>query len=188
MLLKGELVGKKKRTKIYDVGDSPFTDSMPLISDEKGEELAKSYLIHKQVEGLTLLSLEFKSHFLHVYYFEAYEIGKGRTQGWIIGGGAPHLLYGSREIQTALEALALYTLHLSPWLDAKGVDSPESSIPDYALPPDWQLVDYWHGFKASRLGGISNHIAWKVLGKFHKEILHPEIRERCQSRGWIPKT
>lgn len=169
----------------YDVGSSPFTDSMSLVNEEEASLLAESFMKFKGIRQVTKCSLELKCQFLRVYRVTGITPSNKVINGWVIGGGAPYLMYDSPEIQTPIEALALYALHFRPWLAAKGVGTEESPQPDYSLPPDWRLVDYWLNIEESKLGGVVNFISFKLLGHFQDEIRHPDIRVRCQRSGWI---
>ena len=173
-----------------------MTRVLPAIEDKRTYSLAnvdeqalrthvQSYLRFLRVETASL-EARLIIRFLCVYHFEGYGVDtKERASGWVISGETPFLFLSDEEISNPFEALALYAWFELPWVRAKGVDDPPGSIPDYRLPPNWDLMTFNGSYETSGLSKVESFIAWKLIPAYQAEIVHPEIRERCKRRGWF---
>lgn len=124
--------------------------------------------------------------FIAVYSFCCDDASSlSNDNGWVVGGNVPFLQLDDHLIKTPVEALAMYAWFLQPWLDAKGIDDPPGSIADYRLAPDWDFLDFNTTYESSKLGAIQNLISWNMLAQFQDELTSPEVRHRCELRGWI---
>lgn len=163
----------------------PSIETIAGISSFDARELAEGFL-----ERLGLLNVELDLllhiHFIAVFRFSGINSVSGaRGTGWVIGGRLPHLELNDLEIETPLEALAIYALYERSWLDAKGIPDSKGNVPVYRVPPDWNPLSYTPGFKDSRLGAITSYIAWNLIPKNRHALIHPDILAKCEERGWF---
>lgn len=182
-------MGKKEKgqdtMKSYSSSACPFLDDIASVTKEASELLTKSFLQH---DGRIVkrLSLELLVRFVSVYRYEASDPDEsGEYSGWVIGGNIPFLELSDEEVNTPIEAIAVYALSLYPWLRAKGVDQPVGSIAAYCVPPHWHPLTFAPGYEESRIGGITTFMEWHLIPANPTDVLHPEIRECCVQRGWL---
>jgi hypothetical protein len=170
--------------KEYVFPTPPIVDNFPEVSLDEATARAQSFLDFIGFEAREL-NCELYFRFMAVFRFRAACKTTNRiTSGWVIGGSAPHLRLSDEEISTPIEALAIYSFFLRHWADMKGVPQADGSVPEYRLPPDWELVTY-EGFLETQLGSYQSYFSW-VLAKANKDsIVHPEIYAMCEKRGWF---
>ena len=164
---------------------APSSAQFPPISKAESMELFESYMRFKEVKP-TKVVLALHVHFVSVFKFEGISLeDQGEMSGWVIGGRMPHLMLNDDEISTPMEALAIYVLYERNWLDAKGIDEPPGSIPDYRMPPDWHLLSYFNELSQLKIGALMAFVQWNLIELNKEHVLHPEIRQHCVSRGYI---
>ena len=171
----------------YAYSIPPRYVDLPSVSQTEAEMLAHSFLRFSGVDHAEL-ELSLLIHFVAVFHFKGKDKETGTSvSGWLVGGRLPHLPLSDLEIQTPIEALAIYALYERTWIDAKGVPDTDGSVPIYRIPYDWEPLSFPHGFKAWRMGALTSFIAWTLIPMNTNALLHPEIREKCCRRGWIQK-
>lgn len=163
----------------------PLVADIPPIAQEEALQLAAQFL---GAVGLREphLTLELHAHFVAVFRFCATQVNNlSSASGWVVGGSMPHLELNDQEIQTPIEALAIYALYERTWLNAKGMPAPDGSVPIYRVPPDWAPLTFTPGFEDWRMGARVSFIAWNIVRKNPEFLLHADIRAACCKRGWI---
>lgn len=170
--------------KEYVFPTPPVVDSFPEISQDEATDRARSFLDFIGFEAREL-TCELYFRFVAVHHFRGLcKTTQRVTSGWVIGGCAPHLRLSDEEISNPIEALAIYSFFERLWIDRKGVPEPDGSVPEYRLPPDWDLVTY-EGFLESQLGGYVNYFSWVLASANKDSIIHPEIYTMGEKRGWF---
>lgn len=160
-----------------------IADADPVLSEAWAREFIEDYIGCK----ITELSLEFCARFIVVFRYHGRTSEREQTGGWIITGNMPLLSLSDEEITTPLEALAIYSYFLIPWLDAKGDVGGAGCLPDYRVPPEWQRLALNGSYEKSRIDAITGFIEWKLIDANEDEIVHPDIREYCYRRGWLSR-
>lgn len=164
----------------------PLTQDIPDADPEQMEALTRSFLTHDGQLELENLELRLAIRFLNVFHFRGRYWSDGEPySGWVVGGNCPFLEFNDDEIETPMEALAMYSWFIMIWAMKKGVDDPPGSIPVYRVAPNWEPLSFFPGFDESRIGAITSFIGWKLVGEYLDEIRHPEVRARCIQRGWF---
>lgn len=168
----------------YVFPEPPLIADLPRASVEQAEVLAERYL---QALGISSVRLEIELHFrfVSVFRFVGFCAREGRNEtGWVIGGSVPHLKLSDLEITTPIEALAIYSYFVRLWIDNKGLPQADGSVPEYRLPPSWELLLY-EDFQASRLGIYTAYFGWHLVCENPTEVKHPDILDMCKRKGWI---
>lgn len=163
----------------------PYYSDWNPVSREEATRLAESYL---RSLGIRVVSMELAGHalFIAVFRFKGWdEVVDRGVSGWVVGGTIPHLYLSDLEIQTSIEALAIYALYERAWLNAKGLAAEDGSVPVYKVPPSWDPLTFNPGFKASRMGAVTSFIAWHLLPSNREKLVHKDIVEKCRMRGWL---
>lgn len=156
-----------------------------LITNEEALNKARDYLDFLRIRNSSI-TLAAHGQFLAVHHFEGEEHPTNRqVSGWLVGGSIPYLHLSDHEIQTPVEALAVYALSERTWLKAKGLESEDGSVPVYRIPPTWEPLTFSPGFEDWRLGAVTSFIAWHILPKNSQHLIHQDISQSCQARGWI---
>lgn len=136
--------------------------------------------------ALADLRMDLLARFIAVFHYRGVRDERA-LGGWIVTGNMPLLSLSDEEISTPIEALAIYAYFLIPWLDAKGQVAECDDLPDYRVPPDWQLLTLNGTYEDSRIDAITSFISWRLIEANESEIVHPEIREYCYRRGWLAR-
>lgn len=165
----------------------PAVADMESLTPDEVLSLTRSFLESGGVAQFKA-ELAMLAHVVSVVSFSGIDQATGQPcSGWVVGGRAPHLEISDAEVSTPIEALAIYCLYMADWSAAKGVLDAEGSVPAYRIPPDWSLLPYGPESKSWRLGHFLSFMEWNLVKKNAQHVLHPVIREKCTTRGWILK-
>lgn len=158
---------------------------IPDITAEEAEALCRSYLAWRCIQP-RIISPKLHMSFIAVFHIEGVELGSGEgASGWVVGGRMPHRELSDDHIQTPIEALAVYAYFFPQWAKAEGKLKPDGSVPEFRIPPNWELLPFQPPIGDRDLAAVSGYLAWHLIGKNQEHLLNDDLREMCRKRGWL---
>lgn len=161
--------------------ETPGTSYLQDISYPEALELFGSFSRKVLRIPNATIDIEMLERFISVAH---YRTPGARDTGWIVGGRMPFLYLSDEEIETPIEALAIYSHLCFAFVNPR---VPPEGRPDYRIAPDWEPLTVDPGYEESRIGGICTYLSWRVVSDNPDEIRNPEIREMCLRRGWLKR-